>query len=87
MVEQAQKHRGESVKHGAILYNEAELLSLPIPANHKFQWEISLVGKWNQLAFGVAWSKLISFSKLKIDLKQYKILCFVVWVQTIESKV
>ena len=25
------------LKHGAILYNEAELFSLPIPANHKFQ--------------------------------------------------
>ena len=24
-------------KHGAILYNEAELFSLPFPASHKFQ--------------------------------------------------
>jgi len=37
MVEQAQKHRGESVKQGAILYKEAELFSLAISANHKFQ--------------------------------------------------
>ena len=38
------------VKHGAILYNEAELFSLPIPANHKFQcddfigWEMQSTG-------------------------------------------
>ena len=39
-------------KHRAILCNEAELFSLPIPANHKFQcddfigWEMQSTGFW-----------------------------------------
>ena len=38
-------------KHGAILYNDAELFSLPITNSNK---TISLAGKCNQLACGVA---------------------------------
>ena len=43
--------------------------SLPITNSNA---TISLVGKCNQLAFGVARFRLESFSKLKLDSKKYK---------------